>query len=87
MFYHVIHVQGLKHYFNSLCWWYNIQKWYLTDCILILCTATRYCPMLVNEGGVDILNGLVSNQQLHPDVYSVTKTVLDVVAQNRPASR
>ena len=42
--------------------------------------------MLVNEGGMDILHSLVSNQQLHPDVFAVTKTVLDVVAQNRPMS-
>ncbi|XP_033636563.1 protein zyg-11 homolog B-like isoform X2 [Asterias rubens] len=47
-----------------------------------VCTknASRYCPMLVQEGGVELLSDMVTNRQLHADVYAVAKSVLDTVA-------
>ncbi|XP_071485050.1 protein zyg-11 homolog B-like [Diadema antillarum] len=52
-----------------------------------VCTknASRYCPMLVTQGGVDLLSEMVAKHDLHPDVHRVATSVLDVVRQNRTA--
>ncbi|XP_063962659.1 protein zyg-11 homolog B-like isoform X1 [Lytechinus pictus] len=52
-----------------------------------VCTknASRYCPMLVTQGGVDLLSEMVAQPHLHPDVHRVATGVLEVVRQNRIA--
>lgn len=49
------------------------------------CAASRYCPMLVTQGGVDLLSEMVAQPHLHPDVHRVATGVLEVVRQSRIA--
>ncbi|XP_038068672.1 protein zyg-11 homolog B-like [Patiria miniata] len=53
-----------------------------------VCTknASRYCPMLVQEGGQEILRDMIANRQVHDEVYQVAKSVLDTVDTNHSNS-
>ncbi|XP_033103577.1 protein zyg-11 homolog B-like [Anneissia japonica] len=51
-----------------------------------VCTknASRYCSMLLEEGGVDILQRLVSSSSVHPDVQAMAHKVLQILLRTKP---
>ena len=42
-------------------------------------SASRYCPMLMNEGGSDIIEGLVADPGTHVDVKKYSDKILQVI--------
>ncbi|XP_022109768.1 protein zyg-11 homolog B-like [Acanthaster planci] len=59
----------------------EVQLWSVWA-IQHVCTknASRYCPMLVQEGGQDLLQEMVSSRHIHSEVHKVAKSVLEMVA-------
>ncbi|XP_071953528.1 protein zyg-11 homolog [Antedon mediterranea] len=51
-----------------------------------VCTknASRYCSMLLEEGGVDILQRLVSSARVHSDVRAMAHEVLQILLRTKP---
>ena len=51
--------------------------------VLLAFSGDRYCPMLEEEGGADILRQLISNPESNKHVVQISKDILALGRENR----